>query len=159
MTEVESSLWARGRLRRASSADVPAIVRLVHSAYEKYISRIGRKPKPMLADYAHAVDNHQLWVVCDGESLFAVLELIPNAGHLLIENIAVQPELQRSGYGRELMTFAEAEAKRMGFHELRLYTNERFTENICLYKIIGYKETHRESYLGSDVVHMAKRIE
>lgn len=158
MTSDESSVWASGGLRHANLADVPAIERLVHIAYEKYVSRIGRKPKPMLADYGLAVTNHQTWVVSDGESIFAVLELIPRAGFLLIENIAVEPFLQKSGRGRELMHFAETEAKRQGFNELRLYTNERFTENIHFYKGIGYRETYRESYKGTDVVHMAKTL-
>jgi GNAT superfamily N-acetyltransferase len=112
----------------------------------------------MLADYGLAVANHQTWVVSNGESISAVLELIPGPGFLLIENVAVDPLLQKSGYGNGLMHFAELEAKRQGLNELRLYTNERFTENIHFYKGIGYRETYREPYKGTDIVHMAKTI-
>lgn len=158
MTPVKSNVFEDGLLRQATLNDVPAMERLVQSAYEKYVPRIGRKPKPMLANYALAVTNHQTWVVNHGEALLAILELIPASDYLLIENIAVLPSRQKSGYGRELMLFAEAEAQRQEFRELRLYTNEKFTENIRFYTGIGYVETHRVPYLGSQVVHMAKQL-
>ena len=144
--------------RRATEADLIDIEALVSSAYEKYIVRIGRKPKPMVADYRNALANHELWVLERDQSLIAVLELISNPGHLLIENIAVSPRCQGSGIGRQLMLFAESEAKRLGYREIRLYTNERFTENIPIYSKLGYRETRREQLPEALVIHMAKAV-
>ena len=62
--------------RMATEADLVAIEALVASAYEKYIVRIGRKPKPMVADYRNALAHHDLWVLEQNQSLIAVLELI-----------------------------------------------------------------------------------
>jgi len=45
--------------RRATDADRAGIEVLVASAYEKYIARIGRKPKPMVADYRNALAKHE----------------------------------------------------------------------------------------------------
>jgi len=144
--------------RKATEADLAAIEALVSSAYEKYIVRIGRKPKPMVADYRKALADHEIWVLEHDQSLIAVLELIANPGHLLVENIAVIPQCQGSGIGRHLMLFAECEAKRQGRGEIRLYTNERFTENIAIYSRLGYRETHREQIPGTVVVHMSKPV-
>ena len=145
-------------IRPATEADLAGIETLVSSAYGKYIERIGRKPRPMLADYCDAHANHQLWVLEQDHELVAVLELIPHSTHLLIENVAVSPQYQGLGLGRQLMLFAESEAKHKGYCEIRLYTNERFTENLAIYAKLGYRETHREPFHGTDLVHMSKAI-
>lgn len=146
--------------RPATVGDLAAIEALVSGAYGKYVSRIGRKPRPMLANYREAIARHQFWV-CEHvqeQALVGLIELIPAQGHLLIENVAVQPSSQRSGIGRSLIAFAESEAKRQGFSEVRLYTNALFTENLALYARLGYLETHREPMGGSSVVHMSKAL-
>ena len=54
------------------------------------------------------------------------------------------------------MAFAEDEARRQNFAQLRLYTNETMVENIRLYLSLGYQVTERVPYEGTDVVHMRK---
>ena len=146
-------------LRRAEPKDVPRIRALVRAAYGKFVPRIGREPKPMAADYASAVVHHQVWLVEAGGEVSAVLELVPFDDHLLVENIAIMPAAQGASLGSMLMAFAEAEARRQGFSEIRLYTNERFAENLPFYQHLGYRETHREPLKGTHLVHMAKRID
>jgi GNAT superfamily N-acetyltransferase len=145
-------------VRRATCEDVESIRQLVSHAYGKYVERIGRKPKPMLADYLAAVEEHQLWVAHDRELLEGILELIARDDHLLIENIAVAPKRQRSGIGKALLQFAEQEARRQNFGELRLYTNARFTENLAIYAKVGFHETRRERIGPTEVVHMSKLV-
>ena len=144
--------------RRARPEDAQAIAALVNRAYEKYEERIGRKPRPMTADYDHAVAAHQMWVVEDGGAIVAALELIPEKGVLLIENIAVDPAHQGTGLGKLLLAFAEAEARRQGFATLRLYTNAKMTENIAIYTRFGYRKTGRKTRRGFSVVFMRKRL-
>jgi len=50
--------------------------------------------------------------------------LLLKADHLLLDNLAVRPDRQRRGFGRKFIAFAEAEARRLRFAELRLYTHE-----------------------------------
>jgi N-acetylglutamate synthase-like GNAT family acetyltransferase len=145
-------------LRAATQADLEQIEVLVSAAYEKYIPLIGRKPKPMLANYRLAIAQHQFWVYEQESKLAAVVELIPSENHMLLENVAVHPSFQRSGIGRALIAFAEVEAKRQGFSQVRLYTNELFAGNVGLYSWLGYRETHRETFHGTNVVHMVKAL-
>jgi ribosomal protein S18 acetylase RimI-like enzyme len=56
------------------------------------------------------------------------------------------------------MTFAESEAQRLGYASIRLYTNEKMTENIAIYGRLGYRETGREVLRGLHVVHMRKQL-
>jgi GNAT superfamily N-acetyltransferase len=144
--------------RRARPGDAAAIAALVNRAYEKYVDRIGRKPRPMTADYDKAVAAHQMWVVEDAGAIAAALELIPEKDVPLIENIAVDLAHQGTGLGRTLLAFAEDEARRQGYAALRLYTNEKMTENIAIYAHCGYRKIGRRTRRDFTVVFMRKAL-
>jgi ribosomal protein S18 acetylase RimI-like enzyme len=112
----------------------------------------------MKADYHHAVKEHWVWVMEDSGQLVGVLEVIPHPDHLLIENIAIAPSRQNQGLGKALMAFAEDVARDSGLAELRLYTNEHFRANLELYSRLGYVETHRQDFGGTDAVFMSKKL-
>ena len=84
--------------------------------------------------------------------------LLPTTSHLLLDNIAVSPARQGLGLGRRLLAFAEAEALRHGYHEIRLYTHQTMVENQRLYTSIGYEETGRGNEAGYDRVFMRKQL-
>ena len=72
--------------------------------------------------------------------------------------MAVVPDAQGLGYGRELLQFAERSALAAGYTSIRLYTHEAMTENIALYTRRGYMETHRAVEQGLRRVYMTKRL-
>jgi ribosomal protein S18 acetylase RimI-like enzyme len=143
----------------ASDQDAPAITALVRAAYEHYEPLIGRTPLPMLTDYAVAVREHNVWVAEDGGRLVGVLELDLRDDHLWIENVAVAPDQQGRGFGRQLLRHAEDEARRQGCREIGLLTNERYAANIAMYTRYGYRETHRQPHLGTDLVYFRKTLQ
>lgn len=144
-------------MRRATASDADAVRRLVHAAYAHYEPLLGRTPMPMLTDYGAAVRDHEVWVLDapDG-SIMSVLELIERPDHLWIDNVAVDPAWQGRGLGRQLLRYADDEARRRGLPELGLLTNERYVANIAMYERYGYRETRREPHLGTDLVHFRK---
>ena len=146
-------------LRRATAADVVPIRDLVAAAYGKYVALIGRTPIPMLTDYAAAVRDHDVWVLDSEGTVVGVIELAGRDNHLWLDNVAIAPEWQGRGLGRWLLGHAEAEAQRLRLPEIRLLTNERYVENIAIYTRYGYRETHREPHLGTDLVYFAKRLD
>lgn len=77
----------------------------------------------------------------------------------MLDNVAVAPEAQGRGLGRELLAFAEQRASDAGFREIRLYTNEAMTKNIDLYERFGYVETHRAVERGLRLVYMLKGLD
>ncbi|MFI4987095.1 MAG: GNAT family N-acetyltransferase, partial [Alphaproteobacteria bacterium] len=111
-------------IRPAAAADVPAIVRIVRDAYAAYIERIGKPPGPMLDDYERRVREHAAWVLVDGSEIVGVLVLLPEDDYLLLDNVAIAPRHQGKGMGRALIDFAEEEARRRGYGEIRLYTHQ-----------------------------------
>lgn len=82
------------QVRRAGTTDVLAIRELSRAAYAKWVPLIGREPWPMTADYGRAVAEHVIDLLEVNGELVALIELIPQSDHLLIENVAVQPEQQ-----------------------------------------------------------------
>lgn len=148
-------------IRRADEADVVAITALVADAYETYIERIGRRPKPMTADQDAAVRDHEVWVAEDAadDTLAGVLELIVTPDSFFIENVAVAPSLQGEGLGRQLLDLAESEARRRGYAEIGLETNERFVENLAIYARRGYIETGRTLVGGTEVIQLTKGLD
>lgn len=146
-------------IRRAAPADRAAVEAIVQAAYSPYIARIGKPPGPMLDDYAALIVQGAVSVLEDvGSEIAAIIVLVPKPDHLLLDNIAVSPDRQGQGFGRRLIEFAEAEARQLGHRELRLYTHEKMTENIALYRRIGFVETGRGHAAGYDRVFMTKRL-
>ena len=92
-------------------------------------------------------------------TIAAIIVLLPEPDHLLLDNIAVLPDRQGQGLGRQLIAFAEDEARRLGYAELRLYTHEKMTENIALYTRLEFEETGRGREAGYDRVFMTKRLD
>jgi ribosomal protein S18 acetylase RimI-like enzyme len=121
------------RIRAAIAADVPAIAQIVDHAYRHYIARMGKPPGPMLEDYAARVSEGVVWVLEEGAVIAAIIVLLPALNYLLLDNIAVSPKRQGVGLGRRLLAFAETEALRRGYREIRLYTHQTMVENQRLY--------------------------
>jgi ribosomal protein S18 acetylase RimI-like enzyme len=57
-----------------------------------------------------------------------------------------------------LIELAESEARRRGLRELTLYTHECMTENIGMYRALGYVETERRTESGYRRVYMRKVV-
>lgn len=134
--------------------------RIVRAAYLPYMQRMGRAPAPMLEDYEARLRTASLHVL-DGteDRLTGIIVLLPRQDHLLLDNIAVDPTCQGQGHGKQLMAFAEAQARRLKLPEIRLYTNALMTENLALYPRLGYRQTERRTEKGYDRVYFAKSVE
>jgi ribosomal protein S18 acetylase RimI-like enzyme len=146
------------QLRQAGVDDAAVITACVKRAYAKYAGRLSAPPKPVLADYAAVVRRGSTWVLEDEGQCVGVLVLVPTTDHLLLENVAVDPAHQGRGLGRLLLDFTEAEARRLGLSEVRLYTNALMTENQSIYAARGYLETERRQIDGRGVVFMSKSL-
>jgi GNAT superfamily N-acetyltransferase len=145
--------------RRAASGDAKVVRELSRAAYAKWVPLIGREPLPMSADYDRAIAQHIIDLLEEGGRLLALIEMIPQKDHLLIENIAVRPDQQGKGIGGRLLQHAEGIARSLGLEEIRLYTNTAFTSNIAFCTKRGYEEYRRGTIVpGTTTVFMRKRI-
>jgi len=148
------------RLARASEAD---LMRAISAAafVPAYEPIIGAAPRPALEDYAPRIAQGGVWLLEIAAGVVGTLVLEPHADHILVYSIAVLPEHQRQGHARRLLGFAEERARDLGVAEIRLYTNDRMTQNLALYRSCGFLETGRRSHptrAGVTLVDLAKRL-
>jgi ribosomal protein S18 acetylase RimI-like enzyme len=145
-------------LRPATGEDAAALTRLVDAAYGHYVERIGRRPGPMTADYTQVISDSAVTVAVLDESVVGLVVLAVTSEGFLVENVAVYPSQQGRGLGRTLLEFAEGEARRAGFDSIYLYTHEKMTENLALYRRLRYIEYDRRSEAGISRVFLRKQL-
>jgi ribosomal protein S18 acetylase RimI-like enzyme len=145
-------------VRPAREGDEDAIRVLVRRAYAMYVPRMGKEPGPMVDDYAARVRQGAAYVLERDGAICGALVLLDFPGYMLLDNVAIDPACQGRGLGRILIAFAEGEALRRGYREIRLYTHETMTENIAMYPRLGYEESHRVTEKGFARVYMRKKI-
>ena len=126
-------------LRRAVPGDADTIRALTRDAYARWVPVLGREPAPMVADYERAVRVNRIDLAEAAAGPVGLIETVVEADALLIENVAVLPASQRRGLGRALLAHAERVAAAAGLGAVRLYANARMTENIALYRAVGYR--------------------
>jgi ribosomal protein S18 acetylase RimI-like enzyme len=123
-----------------------------------YVQRMGKEPGPMVDDYAARVAEGSAYVLESGGAICGALVLLDFPGYLLLDNVAIDPARQGRGLGRILIDFAEGEARRRGYGELRLYSHVTMVENVRMYSKLGYEETGRGKQAGYDRVFMRKGL-
>ena len=133
------------KIRNANLNDAEDLERCMHRAYSIYEERMGNQALPPLEiDYANEIENYPTWVAESNGKIVGGLTMFFNDGLATLSNIAVDSDFQGHGLGRSLMTFAENEARNRGFAKLNLATHTLLTENLAIYKHLGWKETNQE---------------
>ncbi|MBM6594654.1 GNAT family N-acetyltransferase [Microvirga pudoricolor] len=146
-------------IRLATLEDEVAVRDCARNAYERYVPAIGHKPAPMTADYAAQIGTGEVHVATDrADVLLGFIVFHARDGDMLLENVAVQPWASGRGIGGGLIRFCEQEALRLGCRAVRLYTNEKMTDNLALYPRLGYVEVDRRAEDGFNRVFFEKRL-
>lgn len=146
------------RLRPARAADAGRLTELVQAAYGHYVARMGRPPGPMTEDYAALVRDGLVTVAERGGEIAGLVVLDTGDEGFTVDNVAVEPAHQGTGVGRALLEYAEAEARRRGSDSVALYTHETMTENLALYRRIGYVEYDRRPIDVGHVIYLRKPL-
>ena len=114
----------------------------------------------MLDDYTEVIARDQVIVATRDDELVGLVVLQVGDEGFVVDNVAVDPAHEGTGVGRALLERAEAEARRSGFDSIALYTHELMTENLALYKRIGYVEYERRPIAdGSSLVYLRQPLD
>ncbi|AKB85079.1 GNAT family N-acetyltransferase [Methanococcoides methylutens] len=143
------------KIRKAVVDDAKGLKLCMDLAYSKYLERLkGERLPPMDVDYEEEITYFPVWVAESGKEIVGGLILMFEDDYTTIANVAVRPDFQGTGLGRGLMDFAESEAKRRGYLEMRLATHVLLKENISFYLHLGWSEIEHDDTR----VYMGKRI-
>jgi len=141
-------------IRKAIVEDATRLSVIARAAYAKYVVRMGREPPPMCADFPALIASGLVVVIERAGQPCGYMIAWPEADAYLIDNLAVDPARQGNGFGRLLVRHAVSEARRLNLPAVRLYTNVTMTENLDIYRYLGFIETHRAFEDGLHRVHM-----
>jgi ribosomal protein S18 acetylase RimI-like enzyme len=145
-------------IRQAEARDELEIRDCAEQAYARYVPLIGRKPAPMVADFAAQIAAAEVWVATDDQDAFqGFIVFYAEEGHILLENVAVLPRAAGRGVGKALIGFCENAARQRGMN-VHLYTNEKMTDNLSIYPRLGYVEVARRSEDGFNRVYFEKTL-
>jgi GNAT superfamily N-acetyltransferase len=145
-------------IRPARAEEAETIRSLVRDAYAVYVPRIGREPSPMNDDYAAQIEAGIVWALIDEDEIAGIIVLEDTPDALQVANVAVRADRQGRSLGRQLLAFADDEARRRGHPAVILYTNVHMTENVARYPKLGYVEIGRGHEHGFDRVFFRKEL-
>ncbi|MEM8760673.1 MAG: GNAT family N-acetyltransferase [Pseudomonadota bacterium] len=145
-------------LRRATAEDMPALAALAVAAYGKYVERLGYEPPAMRPDFAAHIARGEVELLPGPAGPDAYLIHFAQADAWVIENLAVAPAAQGQGLGRALLAHGEATGRAAGHVRAILLTNIVMTENQALYTRLGWRETGRRPYKGTQVIDYEKPL-
>lgn len=146
-------------IRPAVASDEPEIRQCAEQAYARYVPLIGRKPAPMVADFAAQIAEATVHVAStEQEGLLGFIVFYATDGHMLLENVAVRPGAAGRGIGKALIGFCEDAARLGGLNVVRLYTNEKMADNLVIYPRLGYAEIERRREDGFNRVYFEKTL-
>lgn len=146
-------------IRQARPSDELAIKDCAEQAYTRYISRLGRKPAPMSADFNTQISAGDVYVaVDDKDEIQGFIVFYQENSQMLLENVAVLPLASGRGIGKAMIRFCEAAARQGGLTAVRLYTNAKMTENLTIYPKLGYREVGRRIEDGFHRVYFEKTL-
>jgi ribosomal protein S18 acetylase RimI-like enzyme len=146
-------------IRHAIPDDAKAMRMCAEAAYQHYKDLIGKPPAPIFADYSSLAAGENTFVAESHGKMVGMLVLVTRDDGIILDNVAVFPEYQGRGIGGKLIRFAQEEARRRGFHSIDLYTNQAMTENVAMYKYLGYVEVDRRIEDGYRRVYMQENLD
>ncbi|MGV2068824.1 GNAT family N-acetyltransferase [Agrobacterium sp. 22-226-1] len=146
-------------IRRAKLEDEAQIRSCAEQAYARYIPSMGRKPAPMVADFAAQIAAGQVYISTGQDGTFrGFIVFYRQDDYLMLENVAVLPGAAGGGVGKELILFCENAARDLGVGAVQLYTNEKMIANLSIYPKLGYVEVARRTENGFNRVYFEKRL-
>ena len=140
------------KITEASAADVPAICKLVNSAYRGDSSRKGwtteadllggiRIDEDMLQQYFAEPNSTVLKCTSDNDRITGCVYLKKENLRLYLGMLTVSPELQARGIGKLLLQAAEKKAAKKGCESIIMTVISSRVELIDWYKRHGYVDT------------------
>lgn len=146
-------------IRPAEASDEPEIRDCAEQAYARYVPLMGRKPAPMVADFAAQIAAGEVYVATDDQGAFlGFIVFYAEDGHIMLENVAVLPRAAGRGVGKMLIGFCENATRQRGMNAVHLYTNEKMTDNLSIYPKLGYVEVARRTESGFNRVYFEKAL-
>ncbi len=158
---MEKYIKKNTQIRIARKEDIPLLLALIGEVFQEYdfiYNAFDELPDFFDFDKVYAFTDSHLYVVEDSGKVVAC------GGYMydeekspVLKRIYVDINQRRKGYGELLVRFLCDEIKELGFPEVSLWTDTRFTKAHRLYEKLGFKVTERKRPLND--VNVSYEIE
>jgi ribosomal protein S18 acetylase RimI-like enzyme len=135
---------------KATPKDIPALNKLVNSAYRGDSSRRGWTTEADLLDGTRTDEtaiqaffdepDSTILKYVEGGEIVGCVRLVKHGNQLYLGMFAVDPEVQNSGLGRKILLEAEIEARKQNCKSIDMTVISERKELIDWYKRNGYAE-------------------
>lgn len=102
------------------------------------------------ASMAEQARTGEVWAIMEGEAPVACMFLTPRPDAMYLGKVAVRPDRQGLGLGRQLAALAEARARALGLPALELQSRIEMTEIHAIYARLGFVQTGATAHPGYD---------
>ncbi|MDT8345978.1 MAG: GNAT family N-acetyltransferase [Thermohalobaculum sp.] len=92
----------------------------------------------------------EVWAIIESEAPIACMFLTPRPDAMYLGKVAVRPDRQGLGLGRQLAALAEARARALGLPALELQSRIEMTEIHAIYARLGFVRTGATAHPGYD---------
>ncbi len=132
------------RIREANTADLPQILNLyLHALEDKAVLTLDEAKQ--IFNKMGSYPNYKVYVAENEVEMvgtFALL-IMDNLGHIgtpsaVVEDVAVLPNHQGQGIGKQMMRFALAKATEAGCYKMALSSNLRRHDAHAFYESLGF---------------------
>jgi ribosomal protein S18 acetylase RimI-like enzyme len=145
-------------IRRPRGRDLQSLHHLVDSTYEPMIAQLGIPDWPLRINVPQLIHSGTLWVIESNGLIVATIRLDVFWKFVQLELVTVLPELQRRGYGRALIEFAQSETRKRRRGSMQLITHEHMIDAISFYVRMGFVEVQRLQLHGHPFIQMRKAV-
>lgn len=135
-------------VRQAGLSDLPAVTKIMQAAFD---ARYGEAWTARQCEGVLSLPGAQLWLAETGDDIcgFALIRTILDEAELLL--IAVDPDTQRRGIGRTLLSAVTESAATNGIKFIHLEVRQG-NPAVHLYETVGFVQVGRRAqyYSGAD---------
>lgn len=143
-------------IRKAERRDAKELEAIARAAYSKYLDIPMPPPDPLLLDYEAVAETGDTFVFENDGVTSGMVTYTIEEDAVILRNLAVLPNLQGGGIGKQLTDFVENEALKRDLNIVRLWTRTQMEDNIRFYTSRGYEITHYNRSGESSRVYFRK---
>ena len=152
-------------LRGATLADIPALLPLIHQAFEGYRGRLdppsGAHAETATSLAALFARGERAVLATVGDDAAGCAFYVQTGVEMYLHRLAVLPAMRRTGVGRVLVEYVAAEAAAAGCTYLRVGVRLALPDNIAFFEGLGFAkiaEASHPGYAEPTFAHMTREL-
>ncbi len=138
-------------LREAKEEDVPALMAVIHAAFEEYRGRLDPPSgahTETLETLRQKMHTSRAALAMINQEIIGCVFYQPTSDHVYLGRLAVLPPYRRQRVGRKLIAWVETQTRSLGHTRVRLGVRIALSDNQAYFEHLGYRVLNYGSHVG-----------